>query len=224
MKVFIINPPKNYELKENEEEINYVYSDLNINEDDIFVSFDESSEQYKNSRMVTPLGTRLRYYNIPRNNLVIVAKNKKFNLEDDKNFIDDYQIFSGEKLDSDNTEIQKIVKKQIKDLSNIMYQMLKAGYLVGEDRKKIDDWIITFEEPILKLLINYHGFISSNPSVLIEEEFLINPEFRKQILITIMKIISNYLVNNDLMTIKINDWLDEKEWYRLKNNISFIDN
>jgi len=200
-------------------ENNLFKPELSFSAGDIFVSYDHQ----------TPLQFRLEFYNIPYNSLVIIADND--NLveilnQEDEHFTEDYNIFSGKKIEVLKKETKLEIIRNIKILINIMYQMLEAGYLEFKNYQKIDDWILSFEEPILKIFKIYHDIETSNGSVDFEEEFLINPQFRNMLLIMFMKIISNFMINNNLITIsevaKIGDWENISVWKVLRKKIKLL--
>ena len=132
------------------------------------------------------------------------------------------------------------ILKSFKLMVNVMYQMMEAGYLERKNYKKIDDWIPSFEEPTLKLFKIYHKFQkidindptgeiiigTSNSSVDFEEEFIINPQFREMLIIMLMKIISNFVINNNMITVKevaeIGDWKDQKVWKILQKKVKLL--
>jgi len=150
-----------------------------------------------------PLQLRLQEPLIPRKSLVIADKEidledtllNKFQYEDD-----DYDIFSGREIDKSNITYEEEIYDNINILTYSLYQMIDAGYLEDNNDYKINDWIITFQEPILDIFIRYHRLETSAPDISITDEFLINPEFRKTICIMLMKIISNFIVNNEIVT------------------------
>jgi len=197
------------------------FTNLEIKEDDVFMGYGFTS----------PLAIRLKYYQIPAENLVIVAKTKK-DLQDlikkEKiNFRDDYAIFSGAKINTTSKDIKRDILINLKLLSEIAYDMIEAGYLVEENRKKIKDWIISFEEPVLKIFVNYHKITTSNGSMSIEDEFMINPQFRKMILIVMLKILANFIINNKLANIEEitqagGNWFQEDTWKELKEKVKLF--
>ena len=159
---------------------------------------------------------------IPKNCIVITGEDvdiedallNKFQYESE-----DYNIFSGEKITEDITYSQEILEK-MRLLISVLYKMLDAGYLVSENRRKIDDWIVTFQEPILDIFIRYHRLETSAPDMSTTDEFLINPEFRKTICIMLMKIVANFIVNNEVVEPKdledFDSWENEDLWYSLR--------
>lgn len=223
-KVYICT--KIYNLKDFKLRENYIFliedhffkEALKFEPEDIFISFDHK----------TPLEFRLEYYTIPSESLVIIGEDlniakllDKSNLKE--HYMNDYPVFSGGVIKSHKKDIKDGVYNVIKFLANIMYPMLEAGYLEMKNYKKIDDWIISFEHPILKIFKIYHKIETSNPSLDFEEEFLINPQFRQMILIMIMKILANYIINNNITTedkiVKKGTWKDIEVWKSLKKKL-----
>ena len=197
-------------------ENNFYREDLILKEEDIFISF-----EYK-----TALEFRLEFFTIPSKSLVITSSTKNIIevLEDkDLNYNNDYAIFSGAKIESLNSEVKQKTLETIKFLSDVMYQMLEAGYFINKNFKKVDDWIVSFEHPILKIFKIYHIIETSNPSIDFEEEFLINPQFRQMLVEMIMKIIANFIINNEFTTAesiaKFGNWKDIEMWRKLKKRI-----
>ena len=218
--IYLLDFPNNFKTEGDMKKIKTL-TDLEISEEDVFIGYGYTS----------PLAIRLKYYQIPAENLVILAETKK-DLQDlikkEKiNFRDDYPIFSGRKINTTVKDIKKDILINLKLLSEIAYDMLEAGYLVEENRKKIKDWIISFEEPILKIFAKYHKINTSNGSMIIEDEFMINPRFRKMILIMILKILANFIINNKLANIEEifqsgNNWLEEKTWLQLRDKVKLF--
>lgn len=203
----IITNPKLFEIE-------------NLNEGDIFVSYDHPS----------PLNLRLEYYNIPANSLVITTDKKDLShviKNYELYYPEDYALFSGKKLDVEKRETKVDVLRSLKLLVDVMYQMMGAGYLEMKNYKKIDDWIISFEHPVLKLFKIYHQIETSNESIDFEEEFLINPQFRQMILIMIMKIIANFVINNNMITLEkvsqLGDWENVEVWKKLRKKIKLLE-
>lgn len=216
--IYLLDAPATLDEEDKYKKINWPNS--NSDPDDIFIVFNQ----------MTPLNARLQYYDIPSESLVIVAKKgddlAKLINKEKENFQDDYAVFSGTKFKTSNKEVKKEALRQIKLLAFVMYEMLDAGFLEEKKEKKISDWIISFEEPILKLFINYHRIETSNASLSIEDEYIINPQFRKMILIMLMKIVANFIVNNSLATIEevsvLGSWLEKKTWYALREKIKLL--
>jgi hypothetical protein len=208
-----------YKDKEIKEGYKTLYG-LDLKDDDLIIAYD----------YLTPLEVRYRFPNIPYDALVVIASrsDKIEDIEKDKRkyYDEDYAIFSGAKIKCKERENKIEILRAIKLLSNVMFQMIDAGYMNLENNKKIDDWIPSFEHPLLKIFILYHGFETSNESLSIEDEFMINPWFRKNILFAMMKIISNFILNNKLITREevkeIGLWTEEKTWLELKNKVKIF--
>ena len=219
--IYLIDAPGNVKSNDRTIKINLV-KEQNYDPDDIFIFFDYTS----------PLAARLDYPNIPMENLVIIANEEKDIdklLKNEKtNFNNDYNIFSGEKILSTSKEIKKDILINLKLLAKIMYEMIEAGYMTQENRKKINDWIISFEEPIQKLFLNYHKIGTSNDSYSFEEEFMINPQLRQLVITIILKIMANFIINNNLITIDqvsiVGNWSDEKTWLAIKDKVKLFNN
>ena len=220
-RIFVIIDKKEEKITYSKDGVNFIRStqDLDLNEQDIFVSYINE----------TTIELRIDEWDIPADSLCIVTKNKDLdNVLDNEeyNYEQDYYLFSGQKIKGLETETKKDIIRSMKTLATAMYQMLAAGYLQEEDNKKIDDWIPSFEEPTLKLLGKYLKFETSNPDKNIEDEFLINPQFRKMILLNIMQILANYIVNNEMIKVdevaKIGNWTDEKTWEKLNKKLKLF--
>ena len=175
-----------------------------FSDSDIFVSYKDKF----------PIEVRLKENLIPRNCIVSTTENLDLDtvLE---NIEKDYDIFSGDKLPK-NKEVEIVMR----DMINIMYQFLEAGYLEKLNKKRIDDWIIPFQYPVLDLFIRYHQFETSALDNDISMEFIINPAFRRNILVVMMRIISNLIINNKIITKKevseYGSWLNKDLWISIK--------
>lgn len=195
--------------------------DLDLKDSDIFISYEHPS----------PLDFRLDNYTVPYDALVITTDNPDLSevvseKNEEENYLEDYRIFSGNQMEVIKKDSKIAIVKSMKLLSDIMYQMMEAGYLEKKNFKKIDDWIISYEEPLLKLLKTYLQIETSNPSVGFEEEFLINPQFREMNLLVIMKILANFMVNNniiDLETVsKLGSWEEKEVWKKLRKKVKLL--
>jgi len=217
-RVYLLGAPNDVKTDDNILKINSLKS-LEITEEDVFIAFGYTS----------PLAVRLEYTDIPFENLVIATEEKnitKLLAEEKNNFTNDYNPFTGKKIKTKDIQIKKDIIINLKLFSQVMYDMIEAGYMVQENRKKIKDWIVSFEEPILKLFHNYHKFETSNDSYSFEEEFMINPQFRQMLTMVMMKIIANFIINNNLITVdqvsKLGNWTEEKTWISLKDKIKLF--
>lgn len=189
---------------------------------DIFISFIHNS----------PLSFRLDYSFISRDNIVITTQS--FDLahiieedQEEVNDNDDYEFFKGGKILSRKKEVKVEILIKMKELAYLTYQMMDAGYLEMENNKKIPDWIVTFKDPLQDYFIQYHEYPTSNDSVTVEEEFLINPVFRKDILVAFMKILANFIVNNkmgaiDFVSEETDGWMSRETWKKLEEKIPLL--
>ena len=186
-----------------------------FSEDDCFISFvHENSLQL---RLEEPL--------IPRRSIVITGTDidledallNKYQYEDI-----DYDIFSGDTIEEE-ISYKDLIFDSMRDLVDILYYMLDSGYLDLVNTDKIPDWVITFQDPITDIFVRYHRLETSAPDISTTEEFLINPEFRKTITIMLMKIISNFIVNNNILSNKdtedYDSWMDISLWNSIREKI-----
>ena len=145
-------------------------------------------------------------------------------IEDYKN--KDYDIYSGEKIKTTNNKIIESIKKNIKDIYDICVQMMDAGYVDLENNKKIDDWIVMFQDPYLQLFVEKFNPETSNDTMTVEDEFLDNSTFRFSILQVLLKVISNFFVNNNYIKTdnlsKYKNWHDKELWKFIKDTVDFL--
>lgn len=173
----------------------------------------------------SPLEFRLRFPNAPRGTPLLTTQNYNIDQILDKSELkkEDYDIFSGNLVEAKD---KSLILENIKLLSEISYQMFEAGYMDLENNKKIDDWIISFQEPILQLFVNYTKIETSNPTFTVEDEFLDNPVYRKTILLGMLRVLANFIVNNNYITIeevsKLGTWTDYDTWKKLKEKVEIL--
>lgn len=226
MTIYVIVEEKNEDkIKHSQDDVIFIRTanndsdPRNYNQEDIFVSYVHN----------TPINMRLDNYDIPHDSLCIITQDNNLDNvldEDEYNYEQDYYLFSGNAIKSLISESKQQVIKSLKILAFCVYQMLDAGYLKEKDDQKIADWIVSFEEPTLKLFKNYLQLETSNPHKSVEDEFIINPQFRKMILINMMQIIANYIINNEMITVeevsKMGNWTEEKTWYKLNKKLKLL--
>lgn len=131
-----------------------------------------------------------------------------------------YPIFSGAELKERGPEL-KTIKKHLSIFFTVMFQMIDAGYLEKEDIQRIDDWIINFDQPVLRGFLRQLGIYTSAPDKPFFLEFLENPQFRQMLTLNMMKITVQFLINNDF--VKETDernWQDASKWSVVKEIIS----
>jgi hypothetical protein len=173
-----------------------------------------------------PLELRLDEVLIPRESIAITGK--KLDIEDislNKYSYKEYDIFSGDKIPRD-IGYKPYIENVISFFSGVLYQMLDCGYLELKNIDKMDDWIITFQEPVMDIFVRYHKIETSADDKSITEEFLENPKFRRTLCIMMMKIVSNFLVSNK-MTKSIDftgfkSWDDKNLWYHIRDKIKIL--
>ena len=129
-----------------------------------------------------------------------------------------YDIFSGKHLGELMTDDYLDTKKHIKILFYIMLQYMGAGYHKGLNLRKIPDWCVCFSDPILKYFIKYFDIETESPDISIVDQFLTTPQFREMITIQLMKVMANYVINNQLVDIRdVESWYDIKTWIKMKS-------
>ena len=170
----------------------------------------------------SPLEFRLNYPFVPYSTLVVTSSD--YNIDSvEKSKDKDYNIFSGDEIKTENKDP---ILEQIRDLSEISFYMMDAGYLNSKNNKKIPDWIVTFQDPLLQLFVNTLQPETSNPSMTIEDEYLDNPDFRKMILLGMLRILSNFLINNAYITIEevsgLGYWTDYEVWKKLREQLKVL--
>lgn len=181
-----------------------------------------------------PIEARLQNPEIPQTNLIISKSTLGDDtdiqeMELDEYIKEDYNIFSGLKVNVKESEHKKIIYELMSELNDIVIQFIKAGYHLYTDKEKeevynrarIDDWIINFEYPILKMFKLYYGIETSCEDIMFADEFLDNPQFRYMITLTLMKLIANFAVNNlDSVDIS-NDYNSIEYYYEVKELFNF---
>ena len=241
-KIFVFGEKKSTELENvvfigKQHEYNSLENYLNISKNYnkfIFTknylgnNFFESNDIFISRIHKTPLVLRLQETTIPREATVITSEEKLEKIiENTEDYIqDDYDIFSGGKILSDRKDVKISIIENISILSNVLYQFLGAGYLTLENNKKIDDWIICFQEPILDIFIRYFRFTTSADDTKFSDEFLINPKLRRNTCIVLMKVISNYLIKNKYIGLedvsKFKSWENIDLWMGLREKIKIL--
>jgi len=202
-----------------------------FNTKDIFVSL--------LSKHTSPLEIRIDQPLIPRENFCIAITTFKdlnglFSTPEELIMAkdDDYDFFSGNEVISDSKIVREDIFKRMVELKGLTHVFINAGFLDdGEDvpeylPRKIDDWMVTFEDPLQKLFTAHTLPEVSASDMTIEDEFLVNPSFRKGITLYWMKVIANFMINNDNTTVEeigsIGSWEDPEVWKELKE-ISILD-
>lgn len=132
----------------------------------------------------------------------------------------EYDILSGDNIDRLEYKESEALNKNLKVFCYTMIQFMSAGYHKRENTKKIPDWCVCFEEPIMKYFISYFEIKTEAPDINIVDQFLTNPQFREMITICMMRVMANYVVNNALVDIKdVKSWHDTKMWMVLARKL-----
>lgn len=175
---------------------------------------------------IYPLEVRMQNPEIPQSVLVVCNQ-----LEDDditsntKNY--DYNIYSGEKIKVDDSTFISFINQNMKIVCNVLIQFMDAGYHLYNDKdeeniynhSRIDDWIINFEFPLLKMFKFYFDIKTSCEDVMFVDEFLDNPQFRYMITDIMMKVIANYAVNNNITEETGNDWFKTSTYKTISSKL-----
>jgi hypothetical protein len=189
--------------------------DHQLGSEDTIISFEGKS----------PLAFRLQFPNAPRGTPLLTTENYNIDqiLDNKELKKEDYDIFSGSLVEAKD---KTLILENIKLLSEIAYQMLEAGYMDLENNKKVDDWIVSFQEPLLQLFVNYTKIETSNPTFTVEDEFLDNPVYRKTILLGMLRVLSNFIINNNYITIeevsKLGTWTNFDTWKKIKEKVKIL--
>ena len=153
-----------------------------------------------------PLEVRLQNPEIPYS--VVVVCNPVGEISetvDDKQRELDYNIFSGEKMSSiiDGDHRDSILAT-MKIITNVTIEFMTAGYHLYNDeeddsvynKKRIPDWIINFQYPVLRMFRLYYGIVTSCEDIAFADEFLDNPQFRQMITDVMMRLVANFAATN----------------------------
>jgi len=203
---------KDFEFTKNHLDIEY------FSDEAVFISDEHQS----------PLQLRLQEPTIPRGALVVTSSTDVEEiLSNREDYLDDdYDIFSGDKILTEFKETKLEILKNIINMSNVFYQYLEAGYFNLKNEKRVDDWTITFQEPLFDLLVRYFRLTSSAPDISFFDEFINNPYLRKNICEILMKVMANFLVNNKyLKKEKVKEfktWENLDLWYTLREELKIL--
>ena len=158
---------------------------------------------------------RISEPNVPRDSIFVKSEEPLEDILRDikRGSLKTYDIFSGDNIAGFEKEA---IVKQIKIIFYVMYNYMAAGYHLGKNDRKIPDWCVCFSEPILKYFIAYFEIPTESPDITIVDQFLTTPQFRKMVTLQLLKVLSNYVINNGIVEIsEVNSWEDMKMWGRL---------
>lgn len=162
-----------------------------------------STDVLHSTKLNYPIQVRMQNPEIPMDTLV-VCKLSKGQTITNQHKAEDYNILSGEKIGDISDQNKTLIVAYMKELCNVLLQFMEAGYHLYDESeaeetynaKRIDDWIINFEYPLLKMFKLYFDIKTSCDDVMFVDEFLDNPQFRQMIADIMMKLLSNFAVEN----------------------------
>jgi len=196
----------------------YLRDGGNFIKSDIFCSFLHTN----------PIDFRIDHPIIPYTSLAMISN--KNELEEDLSSLEerekeDYNLFSGDKVETDDEYVREAIVKYMKELKHLTYTFIDAGYyprgIPEIDQGKVDDWMVTFEDPLQKLFMTSVRPEVSADDLSVEDEFLINGEFRSGITEYWMSVLANFLIKNDIISIEevgaIGKWSDVDVWKEIRD-------
>lgn len=196
----------------------YLREGGNFIESDIFCSFMHT----------TPIDFRIDYPIIPYTSLAMISTKKELkediaSLERRKE--EDYNIFSGERVETEDDDVREAIEKYMNELKKLTYAFIDAGYyprgIPDTEQDKVEDWMVTFEDPLQKLFVVSVRPEVSAPDLTVEDEFLINGEFRSGITEYWMAVLANFIVKNEITSIEeissIGKWSDMDVWNEIRD-------
>ena len=141
-------------------------------------------------------------------------------LNKDEKF-EEYDIMSGDKHPYTLGRESLIdINKYLKTFSEVLLSFLDAGYHDLQNTKKVPDWMLTFEEPIIKYMTHYFDIKTACEDIQFPDQFLSTPQFREMITGVMMRVMANYFINNEYIDINnISSWKDIKMWKSLLTRI-----
>ena len=136
-----------------------------------------------------------------------------------------YDLYGGGKLDEMYHEKDMLdVKQQIWLGCLILNQYLDAGYDKGKNDRDVMGWCLNTETPIIKGLIQTYGLISPVPDRTSHMEIRLNSGYRRQLTEILGKVLSNFAINNDIITIQevaqLGGWYDQRVYTVIISRLS----
>lgn len=122
----------------------------------------------------------------------------------EKQLPDPYNLYSGLKVES------KYEDEAIKYNMSIFCLLLRNYLLAGFDKKEInflpDPWSLNLNTFALKGLLRYYDLYPDrsieDKRKYPEREFLVNSQYREAVTDVLLKVVSNFLINNSIITIE----------------------
>lgn len=166
---------------------------------------------------------RIKNPTLPRNAVFIQSGSSIQNLLkkiENKEELYSYDIFSGKNKGILKPSDLEDLEKNIKIFYYVMLQFMSAGYHKGQNNRKVPDWCVCFNEPVMKYFIHYFEIPTEAPDIGVVDQFLTTPQFREMITFQMMKFMANYVVNNNIIDPSdVESWHDIKIWMSIKNKI-----
>ena len=129
---------------------------------------------------------------------------------------EEYDIMSGDSIEDLDSDSEKDVKDYMKTFSEVLLNFIEAGYHERQNIKKIPDWMLTFEEPIMKYMISYFEIKTACEDIFLVDQFLTTPQFREMITGIMMRVMAHFFINNEYIDIKdVSSWKDTEMWKSL---------
>ena len=174
----------------------------------------------RNGTFSSSVEFRISEPDMPRDSIFVQSDEPltKIIKEVKENQLQTYDIFSAASINKLDTLESDAVRREMKILFYVMLQYMSAGYHERKNKKKIPDWCVCFSEPILRYLISYFEIKTESPDIHIADQFLTNPQFREMITTQLLKILSNYVINNKMLDVsEVKSWYDIGLWLSLKS-------
>jgi hypothetical protein len=141
--------------------------------------------------------------------------------------VNHFDPWTGDKIPSKLSE-KKHIQDMFKVLATVARAYLKAGFHkynginVPVIENIPDGWMMNVGTPEIEHIINYYEMFPITPDTNRALEFIHNAQYRYIVTDTIVKVVANYLVRNDVISsVTIDDWFNYKNWDIQKLNFYF---
>jgi hypothetical protein len=178
-----------------------------FNENIIYVSYNGSLNTYEFMTFLETSRTDNRWYYIPKNNdkcdvsYIVTEYINNTNV-----IINPYNIYSGNKLTEYISSNDLIAAKSYFKIGCILaVNYINAGFNSYDANLPLiilDSWNYQCETPFLKGIILYYGLYSESADRSTQSEMITSAASRRTITFTICKVLSNFAINNNIITIE----------------------
>lgn len=140
------------------------------------------------------------------------------------NFI--YALYQGENIGAGMYYIGDMVsaKTQIILGCEVLRQYITAGYIESDNRASVDGWCLNVETPIIKGIIHTYGLIPAVEDRTTHMEIRTNASYRQQLTELLSRVISNFAINNKVITLEearlCGEWYSTKTYTLIMNKLS----